>query len=178
MRTSRFIAAIAAAASLVCSSSALAQQPQLPQSLPAQPLGSDIASCWRGAAQYHGVDVWLLYSVAWVESRLRTDQIGRNRNGSFDLGLMQINTIWLPKLKSYGIGPNQLMDGCTSIYVGAWIMAQNIRSMGYTWQAIGAYNSRTPSIGFKYAQRVYDAHRRITGVPTAYYAPIATLAKK
>jgi soluble lytic murein transglycosylase-like protein len=165
------------AAAVLTACSCLPAGAQAASQMPPQPLGNDVSACWRGAAQYHGVDVWLLYSVAWVESKLQPGQIGRNTNGTFDLGLMQINTIWLPKLKKFGISSNQLMDGCTSIYVGAWIMAQNIRSMGYTWRAIGAYNSRTPSIGFKYAQKVYAAHSKITGVPTTYYGP-ALLARK
>lgn len=134
------------------------------------------ASCWQGAAAYHGVDIWLLYSVAWVESNMRPGQIGKNKNGTLDLGMMQINTIWLPELRRYGITREQLLDGCTSIYIGAWIMSKNIRSMGYTWRAIGAYNSKTPSIGYRYAVKVYDAHRRFTGVPTLYQEQGATLA--
>lgn len=143
------------------------QAQELPQMPPAA-ASSDPNACWRGAAQYHGVDVWLLYSIAWVESRMNPVAIGRNKNGSLDLGVMQINTIWLNELARYGISKEQLLDGCTSIYVGAWIMSKNIRSYGYTWRAIGAYNSRNPAIGIAYAQKVYDVHRRITGLPTTY----------
>lgn len=142
---------------------------------------SDSNACWREAAQYHGVDVWLLYSIAWVESRMNPKSIGRNRNGSMDLGLMQINTIWLAELRKYGIRREQLMDGCASIYIGAWIMSKNFKTYGYTWRAIGAYNSGTPSIGYKYAQKVYAVHRDITGMPTVYYGqklPAKTLASR
>lgn len=129
-------------------------------------MGSD--SCWQGAAQYHHVDIWLLYSIAWVESGFKPNAFNRNRNGSVDLGMMQINTIWLPELRKYGISHNQLMDGCTSVYIGAWILSKNIQRYGYTWRAIGAYNSGNPGIGYRYAEKVYAAHRRITGVPTAH----------
>jgi soluble lytic murein transglycosylase-like protein len=130
---------------------------------------NDPNACWRAAAQYHGVDIWLLYSIAWVESRMNPQSVGKNKNGSLDLGMMQINTIWLQDLGKYGIKQEQLMDGCTSIYIGAWIMAKNFKNYGYTWRAIGAYNSANPGIGYKYAQKVYDVHRRITGMPTIYY---------
>lgn len=129
--------------------------------------------CWVGAAQRHNVDVYLLYSIAWVESKLNPQAIGKNRNGSLDLGLMQINTIWLPELAKYQIKPESLIDGCTSVYVGAWILAKNIQRYGYTWQAIGAYNSGTPSIGYRYAQRVYEAHRRVTGISSVTAARTA-----
>lgn len=103
-------------------------------------------------------------------------QVGKNKNGTLDLGLMQINTIWLPELAKYGIQKHQLMDSCTSIYVGAWIMSKNMRTYGYTWRAIGAYNSGNPSIGYNYAQKVYATHRKLTGLPTAYAAPAVRLA--
>lgn len=117
--------------------------------------------CWISAAQRHQVDVYLLYAIAWVESKHDPLAIGKNKNGSFDLGLMQINTIWLPELAKYGISKTHLLDGCASIFVGAWIMSKNFKRYGYTWKAIGAYNSATPSIGYKYAQKVYAAHKKI-----------------
>jgi hypothetical protein len=129
----------------------------------------DPNACWKGAAQYHGVDVWLLYSIAWVESRMNPLAHGKNKNGSTDMGMMQINTIWLPELAKYGIRKEQLFDGCTSIYIGAWIMSKNFKQHGYTWKAIGAYNSGNLRIGYKYAQKVYEAHRKFTGMPTTYY---------
>ena len=134
---------------------------------------NDTNACWKSAAKYHSVDVWLLYSIAWVESKMNPNEIGKNKNGSLDLGMMQINTIWLPELAKYGIKRENLMDGCTSIYIGAWILAKNFKTYGYTWRAIGAYNSANLDIGYKYAQKVYDTHRRITGMPTIYYGPKA-----
>lgn len=162
------------AALLACaalgSTSVRAQQYEADSFIPASAslVPHDINACWKEAAKYHGVDVWLLYSIAWVESRMNPASVGRNTNGSVDLGMMQINTIWLPELAKYGIQRDQLMDGCTSIYIGAWIMSKNFKTYGYTWRAIGAYNSGNVSIGYKYAQRVYDTHRRITGMPTVY----------
>jgi len=58
---------------------------------------------------------------------------------------MQINSSWLPKLRKYGIGVNELFDPCTSIQVGAWILAQNIQRLGHSWEAVGAYNSSIPA---------------------------------
>lgn len=104
---------------------------------------------------------------------MNPDSVGRNKNGSLDLGLMQINTVWLNDLARYGISKTQLMDSCTSIYVGAWIMSKNIRNYGYTWRAIGAYNSKNPLIGFQYAKKVYDVHHRLTGLPTVYVSAVS-----
>jgi soluble lytic murein transglycosylase-like protein len=78
-----------------------------------------------------------------------------NANGSYDVGLMQINSSWLPMLKRFGITEKDLYEPCISIEVGAWILAHNIRSHGYTWAAVGAYNTPNPQRGLLYAKRVY-----------------------
>lgn len=117
--------------------------------------------CWDQAAAYHGVDPWLLYSIAYVESKLRPNAVNRNSNGTYDVGMMQVNTIWYPELRRNGIDPALLQNACASTYIGAWILAKNIRQYGYTWRAIGAYNSATPAIGYAYARRVYEAHNRL-----------------
>ena len=120
--------------------------------------------CWQAAANYQKVDVWLLYSIAYVESQYSPSAVNRNSNGSRDLGMMQINTVHLPTLARYGIGEKELMDPCTSIFVGAWIVRQNLNRYGYTWLGIGAYNSANPSIAINYARRVYQVHAKLTGL--------------
>ena len=118
--------------------------------------------CWDEAARYHGLDPWLLYAVAYTESSHNPNVISKaNRNGTYDIGLMQINSVWLPTLKKYGISQQTLTNACASTYVGAWIMAQNVRRYGYSWKAIAAYNvgsvedPRRREIGYRYARKVY-----------------------
>lgn len=120
--------------------------------------------CWEEAAAFHNVDPWLLMSIAYVESRFNTNAVNRNKNGSYDTGMMQINNIWFPTLRKNGIDPSVLKDACASTYVGAWILSKNIKQYGYTWRAIGAYNSGKPSLGYKYAQKVYKAHAMLTAM--------------
>ena len=122
-------------------------------------------TCWDSAAKYHKVDPWLLYSIAYVESRFNPNAVGKNKNGTKDLGMMQINDkVWLPKLAKIGISKDMLKDPCVSVYVGAWILRQNIDEFGYTAKAIGAYNSRTPVHNKNYARKVYDAYAKFTKI--------------
>lgn len=121
------------------------------------------SNCWYRSSVKYNLDPWLLYSIAYVESGHNIFAINKNKNGSYDMGMMQINSIWIPELKKVGIEPKHLFDPCTSIDVGAWILAQNIKKYGYSKSAIGAYNSRTPSIGLKYADKVLKAYARFTG---------------
>ncbi len=114
-----------------------------------------MASCWDEAAARYGVNAHLLYAIAKTESGLNPRALNRNRNGSYDLGLMQINSHWFPTLHKYGVSEAQLLDPCTSIHVGAWILAQNMQRLGNSWEAVGAYNARDPVYRLRYAQKVY-----------------------
>lgn len=110
------------------------------------------AFCFEEAGNYYGISPQLLWSIAKTESNFNPNAVNRNTNGSYDYGVMQINTIWSKKLgKTWG----ELSDPCTNVKVGAWILAQCIQDYGHTWRAVGCYNSRTPSKGDKYAAKVF-----------------------
>jgi hypothetical protein len=112
-------------------------------------------ACWNEAAQRYGVNPQLLYAIAKTESGLNPRALNRNPDGSYDIGLMQINSRWIPTLRRYGISEARLFEPCTSIHVGAWILAQNMRRLGNTWNAVGAYNAKTPAQRLQYAIKVY-----------------------
>ena len=111
-------------------------------------------ACWDDAAQRYQVSSALLYAIARTESGLNPLAIGRNGNGSRDIGLMQINSAWLPALASHGIGERELFEPCTNIHVGAWILAGNVSRLGYTWDAVGAYNTTRPALRRAYIEKV------------------------
>lgn len=112
------------------------------------------AMCFDDAAQAHKVPKALLLAIAKQESNFNPAALGRNPNGSHDIGLMQINSAWLPTLRRYGLTAQHLLDPCVNLHVGAWVLAGNIRQLGYTVNALGAYNAVTPSKRLAYAQKV------------------------
>jgi soluble lytic murein transglycosylase-like protein len=129
-----------------------------------------VQACWDDAAQRYQVSSALLYAIARTESGLNPQAIGRNRNGSRDIGLMQINSTWLPKLATHGIHESDLFEPCTNIHVGAWILADNVSRLGYTWEAVGAYNATNPALRRAYIEKVRrhltpDAPAHQTGLP-------------
>lgn len=121
-------------------------------------------ACWEYAASHYQVSSALLYAIARTESGLNPQAIGRNTNGSRDIGLMQINSAWLPTLASHGIGERDLYEPCTNIQVGAWILAGNVSRLGYTWEAVGAYNAASPALRRNYVEKV---RRYLTVTPPA-----------
>jgi len=104
---------------------------------------ASLARCFVAAGQGYGIAPSLLQAMAATESELNAWAWHANADGSADIGIMQINSVWFPVLRHFGIGPRTLWDPCYNIQVGAWILAGNIRHYGYTWRAVGAYNAGT-----------------------------------
>ncbi|WP_240160884.1 transglycosylase SLT domain-containing protein [Burkholderia sp. Ax-1719] len=127
--------------------------------------GLALADCIDDAAAFQHVNVSLMRAIAQVESGTQTNVVNRNSNGTVDIGLMQINSSWLPRLAQVGITEQSLYDPCTNAYVAAWILAENIRQFGPTWNAIGAYNAASPDKRLAYAQKVYATAQSITSSP-------------
>jgi len=100
--------------------------------------------CFQRAATKYQIDVALLTAIAETESRFNQKAMHRNRDGSDDIGIMQINTQWLTTLKKFGIEKQHLFEPCTNIDVASWILAHNFASHGQSLVALGAYNA-----GFK-----------------------------
>lgn len=129
--------------------------------------GAAAKDCWTQAGERHGIDPLLLVAVAKVESALNPRAMNRNRNGTYDIGLMQINSSHLPRLVKVGVTHKRLIDEpCTSIDTGASILSEFIDRHGYTWNAVGAYNAgsspkRAPARK-AYATKVWREYHKLT----------------
>lgn len=110
-------------------------------------LGREVAiaavalNCWLMAADRFNLPSQLLEAIAHVESGRNPRALNVNSDGSVDIGLMQINSRWLPELSEIGITPDDLYVPCINVHVGAWILAQEVERYGYSWEAIGAYHA-------------------------------------
>lgn len=96
--------------------------------------------CFESAGRYYGVDPYLLYSIAWVESRLNPRAINVNRNGTVDRGVMQINSSWDSYLRRHGIDPGYVWDACYNIHLGAMVLRHCMDRYGNSWKAVDCYN--------------------------------------
>ena len=124
------------------------------------------AFCFKEAGERYGVDPLLLIAIAQTESGLVPTATNINKKGtpkeSIDIGLMQINSIWFGQLSNeWGITRKDLLNNpCQNVYVGAYILALNIKKNGVNWKSIGAYNAgfsdKTEAARIKYAKKVYN----------------------
>lgn len=111
------------------------------------------------ASQTHDVPPALLTGIYKAEGG-KVGQEVKNTNGSYDLGPMQINTIWLPELsKKWGVNKETAHrkvrdDACTNINVAAWILRKHLNETKDLAKALEHYHSRTPEFGKKYKKRV------------------------
>lgn len=64
---------------------------------------SDYDACFRESSRRYSVDERLLRAIARVESNFDSSVIHRNRDGSRDVGVMQINSTHFERLRQYGI---------------------------------------------------------------------------
>lgn len=118
-------------------------------------LSAKALDCVDSAAMYHSVNAHVLEAIVRNESRGDPKAIGRNTNGSVDVGLTGINSVHFPELAKKGVAPEDLFDECVAIYVGAWKLSKKLAKHGNTWKAIGAYHSETPEFNLRYQGRIY-----------------------
>ena len=121
-----------------------------------------LAVCIFTAAQTYAVPPSVILGVLSVEGG-RAGMASPNTNGTYDLGPMQINTIWIPELARYwGVshGTAQRMvkdDACVNIGVGAWILRKKMNETGSVYKGIAYYHSATPNLGERYRNKVLSA---------------------
>lgn len=124
------------------------------------------ATCLMIAASSYQVPPAVMFGIYHVEGGKVGQAVGPNTNGTYDLGPMQINTLWVPVLaEHWNISERQVLrllrdDACTNANVAAWIFKNNLDETGSLSKAIAYYHSRTPHIGYGYKKRVIAAMRR------------------
>lgn len=78
-----------------------------------------------------------------------------NKNGTYDYGPMQINTVWLKQIASYGYTKEQIQyDPCVNVMVGTWILSQAIADSKNYWRGVGNYHSHTVHLNKTYQEKV------------------------
>ena len=125
---------------------------------PMRPLTAD---CVLDAARVSGMPAAALFAILATEGG-KTGEALSNKNGTWDLGPFQVNTVHLRELTAMGISPRAVLcDGRVNAHAAAWLLRKEYRRTGNLWQAIGAYHSRTPHRRDAYIRRVKSNLERL-----------------
>ena len=135
---------LALTACTLIATTSMARPPQPP------PYTTEPERCIIPAAEYQGVNHDILRAVLKVESNLNPKAVGKNDNGTEDVGIGQMNSMHFKELSKYGIAPEQLKDACIGTYVAAWHLKKGIAKYGNTWFAVARYHSATPYFNNRY----------------------------
>ena len=118
---------------------------------------TSFAYCFEEAGEAYRIDPALLKAIAIHESGLKASTVVRNTNDTLDIGLMGINSVHLkdPYLIQAGFrSPQDLLEPCTNVKLGAWLLSRKIQKWGQSWQAVGAYHSETPERNLIYQRLI------------------------
>lgn len=112
--------------------------------------------CINAAAKHQNLPADILWAIRMHEAGQRGLVSVKNKDGSVDVGVMQINSIHFEEFqKKWRIPPSWLVHGnCISIYAGAYILKKEINRAGDFWRGVGSYNSRTPSLNRAYQEKI------------------------
>jgi soluble lytic murein transglycosylase-like protein len=119
--------------------------------------------CFQEAGETYQISPELLSAIAKVESGLDPSAMNQNKNGSYDFGLMQINSCWR---KTLGGRWRYLSDPCYNVMVGSWILRQCMNRYGYSWDGVACYHTgkglsdshaKKQALAKKYIRRIQTA---------------------
>lgn len=111
--------------------------------------------CSIVAAVKYEVPANIVLAVAEKEGG-KPGQWVRNPNGTYDVGPLQFNTVYLKELKSYGITAADVEQaGCYPYDLAAWRLRSHIlHDRGDLWTRVANYHSRTPRHNARYRRSV------------------------
>lgn len=130
-------------------------------------MATPFLACMTAAAAFYHLPPRALPAIHAVEGGA-VGVVSQNTNGTADLGVMQINTIWLAdiaraaKLPVEKVQDRLINDPCFNIAAAAAILRMYLNeTRGDLMRAIGNYHSHTPALNAAYQTRVLTAAARL-----------------
>tara|TARA_B100000749_G_scaffold280352_1_gene276110 strand:- start:1991 stop:2446 length:456 start_codon:yes stop_codon:yes gene_type:complete len=128
-----------------------------------------VEKCVRFNSEYFNVPELAIKAILDVEGG-KMCTVSKNSNGSYDLGLMQINTINLPYIQEQYpeiTAEDIACKPCLNITAGTWLLSQRIREENDVWKGIGHYHSRTPKYRDRYLKRISRSIKKLVNADKA-----------
>ncbi len=138
-----------------------------------------VRDCLTEAAATHRLPPAMLVVLLNVEHGT-LGRVSRNTNGTVDIGPMQVNTIWVPRIAAHwNTAPASayaaLRDNlCANLEGGAWILRQAMdETHGDVWGGVGIYHSHDPRHSAPYLRQVLKASLLLQAQAQRPLAPAA-----
>jgi hypothetical protein len=132
-------------------------------------MGVPYLACMVAAASFYHLPPRVLPSIQAVEGG-RVGMVHVNQDGSSDLGVMQVNTLWVQPLSAFARMPpasvrdRLVWDPCFNIAAaGAIFRAYLYEARGDLMRAVGLYHSHTPQLRDAYLAQVLRSARSLFG---------------
>lgn len=132
-------------------------------------MGVPFLACMVATAAFYHLPPRVLPSIEVVEGG-RVGMVSPNLDGSDDLGVMQVNTLWLgPIARATSLAPAEVgvrlvHDACFNIAASGAILRTYLNEEhGQLMRAVGDYHSHTPARNAAYQALVLDAAGRLFG---------------
>ena len=117
--------------------------------------------CINQAAIHYLIPAPLIIAVLKTENG-KNGMASQNKNGTVDLGVMQINSSWLPTLAHFGYTAKDVQfNRCKNVDAGAWILSSEMKSTASIWRGVGDYHSHTPNKNNEYVKLVSMRYQSI-----------------
>lgn len=114
-----------------------------------------VMTCIENASQTYHVPSSIVLAVMRQEGG-RVGAVTTNKNGTYDIGPMQINSSHLSFFAKHGISRDMLLnDPCVNVYAGTWMIANGMAHSGDFWRGVGLYHSATPVLNVSYQHSVW-----------------------
>lgn len=125
-------------------------------------LNSDVMECVYDSAKRYELPAELVLAIIETEGG-GAGKIHKNKNGTVDIGLMQINSVHLPELRKHNITYNALLyKPCVNIEVGTWLLRKGFgdkidyRDSDKWWRSVGNFHSKTPKFNMRYQKKIWN----------------------
>lgn len=132
-------------------------------------------ACVARASQHYRIPVPVTLALMKTEGG-KPGSFIRNTNRTYDMGVMQVNTLWVDVYaKKFGVNKQAfitraVLDGCFSVFLGLDILRNQVDREGSLEKGIAAYHSRTPDKAARYMKRFKT---QLAQVAEGDYPPLA-----
>lgn len=129
--------------------------------------GEAEARCLVSASRAYHVPSGVLLILLQVEGG-SLGRISQNTNATVDIGPMQVNSIWVPKVATHWRSDptstyRALRDSfCANVEAGTWVLRQSLdEAHGDLWEGVGLYHSHDAGYKADYLRKVLTAALRL-----------------